>query len=102
MESSLLELLNKKNKDGSYVYPPDDVKAFLAALLLSSELNIDSIPPVFKRVVGEVAAKLGLDPSANDPVKLKAALDKHFKAHPINPELSREFRALVAAQRKSK
>ena len=94
--SPVLEILNRKDAAGAFVYSDAEVKPVFALLVLTNDLLKDpTLPEVLLQVTANFLEGLGIDlsnPEASEtgPDVVKA----YFEANPINPRLLRELHAL--------
>lgn len=91
----LLRLLEQRDEKGQRRFPIGDVKNLLALVMIRGRIPVESMPPQVQGVMGELAMKVGV--TANTPPSELAKLIEHYFAkNPLNPELMKEFRALLA------
>lgn len=91
----LLRAFDRKNPDGSYVFPDGDVRAFLPLVILGLGESLPSPwPEPLQKVMDEFAETLGIAPDAT-PAQVQDAVDGFYAAHPVNPALLKAFQEAV-------
>jgi hypothetical protein len=88
--AGLLALFETQRKDGSYVYPDEQVRALVPLLFLASGEDLSQQSPKLQTVMAEFFSRLGLKPKATAK-QLQAAVDRYYEEHPVDPKLLKKL-----------
>ena len=86
----LLAILDRKNPDGTFHYPTEDLYDFLPVMLLSFGLDERELTPRLQVLIGSFATRAGVRPGMTK-ASAEAAIQTYLAANPLNPELVFEF-----------
>lgn len=90
----LFAFLSREGADGRYLYSRREVQDLFCLLLLSSRCPAESVPPLFRRLLGEFVLKIGYSPRDRSRT-LSQAVDAYFMEHPIDATLVGDFRTFM-------
>ena len=86
----LMDVFRKEGHGGGYFYSDQEVRSYLAWIVLTRGVPLDGLSPEIQRVVAETLIEAAVDPSMAGP-QLAAAVLSYYRAHPVNPDLDRDF-----------
>ena len=86
----LLAILDRRNPDGTFYYPTEDLYDFLPVMLLSYGLDERSLSGQLQVLVGSFATRAGVLPGMSK-AQAEAAIKAYLAEHPLNSELTFEF-----------
>ena len=88
--AGLLALFETQRKDGSYVYPDEEVRALVPLLFLSSGEDLSAQSPKLQAAMAEFFSRIGLKPRATAK-QLQEAVDRYYAEHPVDPKLLKKL-----------
>jgi hypothetical protein len=92
----LVQLLDRRNSDGTPYYAREDVLHFLPLLLLiAAPKTLGNLPPHLNTIMLEFSGKLGV-PAGATAQMFQKAIDAYYEKNPVNPTLLADFRDLVS------
>lgn len=91
LAARVMNILDKKNEDGSFVYTNLEVRDFVCACIF--ELGIP-VTAEIQVALYSFLDDVDIDDPEPTPEKLLLAVRAYFEANPLNPELSTAFEAL--------
>lgn len=93
----LLALLERRGENGGPRFSEEDVRHFLPLVFLSVVSRTDrrtELPDAVMRLLGLFAKEAGIESDAS-PEAARAAVERYYAAHPVNPELLQAFQAFA-------